>query len=389
MATEPDWRTLVGYRSFETILDGFKTSLGTGQTRLTNWNKGGVTRTFFELVAAGIERVYSLAGKIAPQGFAPWATEAWLDEHLRSIGLERTLARRARGLVTIVTSTEVTLSPGHTFATPPNSQGKVYRFTPLAETSCPTGANTVLLEAVEAGTASNVAAGTITIKENVPAGVTSVTNGAEWLTLEGLDKEKDDRAKARYAQEWTDPAGETLEQYESWAFEADGGVQLARAIQVRGPGSIDVLILGPEGAPSGGLISAVETYILARKLLCRDVLVRGPTLVSVNVTATIWLRPDATELLGTVQARAVERAQAVFAPDADVPEITPLGIGRSVHRTGLLLDALKGAAASVHFVDLTAPASEVAIAGDALARAGTVTITVSKLRALDDGSWAP
>lgn len=386
---EPNWRELVGYKSYDELLATFRNAIGEdGRTRLTNWNVGGVTRTFFELASAALERVYNLSATVVKQGFAPWSTDAWLDEHLRSIGTERAVARAAQGTLSVTCSTATTLRPGHTFATPPNTQGQVYRFNVRAETACGVGANGVPVEALGAGSAWNVAPGTITVRENVPAGVTAVTNGADWLTREGTNTESNERAQRRYAAEWTDPAGEILEQYESWALEADPAVVLARASQVRGPGSVDVLILTGEGAPSDELLETVDAYIADRKLLCRDVLVRGPTEVVVDVTAVVWLGPDATAAADAVQSAAIARAQAVFTPDPDIEDVVALGIGRSVYLTGELLDALKGSAAGVKKVTFTSPSDDVAITGDQIAVLGEIDVTVQSLRVLDDGSWA-
>lgn len=387
---DPDWRNLVGYRSAAEILAECQSTLQAWGARLNNWNVGSRTRTRYELVSVVTERLYALAATIAQQAFWTTATGEWLRQHARDEGLTPREARKAQGTLTVVCSAPTTVRPGHTFATPPNSQRVVTRFNVRAETSLVVGSNAVPVEAVVAGVAGNVAVGTITVPENVPAGITSVTNGTGWLTLEGLDTETNEALKVRISAERAAGGGETLEQYEAWALAADAGVGSVRALEVRGPGSVDVLVMGVDGVPSSGLLTTITTHINAQRQMCRDVLVRGATPTATTVTATIWLRPDAPDLLSDVQARAVDRVQALFNPDATTG-VTPLGIGAPLRRTGRLLDVLRGSASSadlVDRVDLASPGADVVVAPDGIVTLSTApTITVRRYLVAADGSW--
>lgn len=388
--SEPNWKALVGYQTFAQLLSGFESGLTAAGARLNNWNPGSRTRVRYELIAAAIERVMSGAAAIIRNGFYLYASGAWLEEHAKHHGLTREQPRQAQGNLIVTCSGPTTVRPDHTFATAPNSLGRVVRFHARSEVACVAGANVVPVEAVLAGLDGNVAPGAITVRENVPAGVTAVTNAADWLTLEGLDLETEDRLRTRISAVWSAGGGETLEQYAAWALAADPAVVQARALQVRGEGSVDVLITGTEGAPSVGLTGVVTAYITAQKQLCRDVLVRGPSQHTTAVVATIWLRPDAPDALDEVQLRAVERVAALFNPDPDVP-VAPLGIGASVRRTGRLADALKSAASTtevVDRVDITTPASDIVVPGDGIAvLSGAPTITVRRYTVAADGAW--
>lgn len=388
---EPPWRALVGYSTAAELLTGIQSTLTGWGYRVNNWNPGSRNRVRWELVSAAVERLYALAAEVVRQGFHPWADGEWLREHARAEGITPREARTTQGTLQVTCSEPLTLAPGHTFATPPNSRRQVIRFNVREATSCVAGENAVPIEAVVAGVEGNVAVGTIVVAENVPAGITSVENAADWLTREGLSAETNAQLRVRIDAARAAGGGETAEQYEAWALEADGAVAQARALEVRGPCSVDVLVIGVEGAPSDELLTTVNDYIVEQKQMCRDLLVRGPTVTTATVVATLWLRPDAPDLEADVATRAAERVQALFDPD-DGAGVAPLGIGVSLRRSGRLMDALRGAASSadvVDRVDLTSPASDVLVAPDGMVRLSAApTITVRRYTVASDGSWA-
>ncbi|WP_025692618.1 baseplate J/gp47 family protein, partial [Paenibacillus zanthoxyli] len=137
--------------------------------------------------------LWSLAEDIYNSGYIGTATGNNLDRLGPQVGISRALERRATGEVTLTGTDGYTVEAGFRSAT---ESGLTYQTT--ADVVLTGGAGTVAIEALESGSGSNVAAGTITVIVNPNPNVTAVTNAA--AVTGGREKETDAEFRSRFEQ---------------------------------------------------------------------------------------------------------------------------------------------------------------------------------------------
>ena len=374
-----DFGALLGTKDLDTLLSEFLEGYRNAGGQVTNLNIGGPFRTLAESALSPQADLYVLLAQVAPQGFATYATGQWLDVKVSEVGITRLLATKATGNVTIApadTTSPLLIPAGSVVATEPGPDGTVLRYFVTADTVIAGGqaTGTVPVQAEFAGCAYNVGQGYITVLETYIPGVASVTNGADWITSGGTDDETDEALRERYFLKWDELAqGGTDDSYRGWARNA-GAVSVAVNSQApRGQGTVDVIITGPTGAPSADLISQVQAYIDQRRPNVADVLVKGPTAVTVDVVATIVMPADTGDA-AAAQAAAAANIQAYFG-NGEVSGIAARGIGDSAYvlKLGSLL-----LVSNVVTAQVTTPAADVIVQPDELTVLGNLIIAVER-----------
>ncbi len=377
-----DFRQLLGLKSLETLLKEFFDRFRAAGGKVTNLNPGGVLRTLAESSLAPVAEQYDLLEKVIPQGFAAYATGQWLDLKAQEVGLTRLEAKKTKGVVTVTrqdTSSPLLIPAGTVVKTEPGPDGESLRYFVTSDVVLPAGQaqGNLPVEAEFPGEKYNVGEGYITVLETYIPGVDELTNGANWITEEGTDTESDEELRQRYFLRWNELAmGGTDASYISWAKSVAGVVDVAVNSQFpRGQGTVDVIITGPEGAPSQELIQQVQDYIDQRRPNVANVLVKGPTTRTVDVAAIIYLPNDKGD---EVAARAAgEQAIQAYFGIGQVAGIDPRCIGDSFYLSRLT--ALLMAVPDVVNVTISSPANNVIVQPDELTVLGTLTITVERL----------
>ena len=148
----------------------------------------------------------------------------------------------------------------------------------------------IRVEAVEAGSVGNVAAGTITrIPINIP-GISSVTNEA--ATFDGYDEEDDETLRARLLEKVRHPAtsGNPAE-YVQWAMSISG-VGAARCIRTPfGAGTVKVIIVDSNFEQANEeLLFRVKEYIDSVRpvgILNGEIYVTSASPVAINISADV------------------------------------------------------------------------------------------------------
>jgi len=309
-----------------------------------------------------IEGLYQHQQWIARQLMADTADLDYLIRHAAIRGITQKQAVAAAGTVQF---------SGTVGAPVPNGTGVqnnagVAFVTTVAGVIGAGGTVSVAAQAVQAGSAGNQGANTPAALTNAPPGVSA--NAIILSMTGGADIETQEQLLARYLFDiQMPPHGGSEADYYRWALEVPGVSDAYIFGQRRTANSVDVVIEANGGVPSAPLIAAVTAYIndLSRRPPCVDLLVLGPTLVPVAVTAQITLSgitlADATTRINTVLA-------AWFAT---------LSVGVSVPRAKLI--ALMMSVNGVTDVNLVAPAANVVILADSthaqLATLGTVTLS--------------
>lgn len=380
-----DPKDVISVKSFSELMDAAKTKLQDLAFRITNLRPGGVFYTLLEMANQGIADLYTLLQSVVPQLYVDSAAGDWLDLRAAEYEVYRKLAQKTQGNVIFgrsATGPNVVIPAGTIAATAVDRYGERLQYLVTTQTVLEDGQLTVSApaEAEFAGAAYNVGSDIITQMVTNIAGVDYVTNAADWITREGTDDETDEALRARVKGKWRQlSSGGGRDAYIAWAQEVTGVVVVqVDDQQPRGQGTVDVIITGSAGLPTQDLIDQTQAYIDERKPLCTDVLVVGPTPVTVDITATLHVHPDYGDL-AEIQAEAEEIIDAMFqygvtGDGSGITRLVPeFGVPRALLVANLMtIDYVVN-------VTLTAPAADVVVTSRELAVKGNVTVTAQRV----------
>jgi uncharacterized phage protein gp47/JayE len=345
-------------RSFDEILSDLLQAV-LAKTPFTNVNVGGGLRGILESLAAGLAGLYELVRTVSGALFIQTARGTWLDLKAREVGVRRLVAKPARLRLTFSRGTPAaldTLIPAGTIVRSRRDlNGVSVRFLTDTDVTLTTGQTAVVATATaeQAGIVGNVGPGTVTLIVTPISGIEAVTNvdvgTASHLIEEGADAESDRAFRERAIGKWdTLGVGGTRGAYRTWALSVPG----VKAVMVLddapyGPGTVGVVVLGTDGAPTPQLLADVAAYIRPRQPLTAQLVVSGATITPISLALTVWRYATADEATldedvrralqeysdglqlgeGLVRARLVAAVMAVDgvynvvvdAPAADVP----------------------------------------------------------------------
>lgn len=312
-------------------------------------------------VAAEIYSLHVQAEWVARQCFPQSATGEYLDRHAALRGLSRREAKKAEGSlhfsVDSSLSTDLTIPAGTICMT-----AGLIRFETTQEAVLAAGQTwtQAAAQAVEAGTAGNVGAGSVLSMAVAPVGVGRVTNPAPFTG--GVDQEEDEALRKRVLESFQRlPNGANAAFYQQGALSFPQ-VAAAQVIpRSRGVGTVDVVIATASGLPDADLISQVQAYFEQRREIAVDVSVQAPVPKDVDVTVQIKAKEGRDPAL--VQQRTEGALTNWFSGDQ---------LGRDVLRAelGKVIFEVEG----VENYTLTAPATDVNVAVGELPRLGVLTV---------------
>jgi len=314
-------------------------------------------------VAAQVYGLYVQAEWLGRQAFPQTAQGEWLDRHAALRGLERRGALKAQGLIRFsvddAAGADLTI-PAETVCT---TAGQV-RFETLEEVVLPAGetAVEVLSQAVEAGSAGNVPAGSILAMAVPPVGVSRCVNREAFSG--GADAEGDESLRARVMETYRRmPNGANAAFYEQGALSFEQVAAVTVLPRSRGRGTVDVVVSTMSGLPGAELLAELEEYFRLRREIAVDVTVRAPEVKHVDVTVKV----KAAEGVPASQVKAeVEQALRGFFSGERLSEDV------LVARLNQLVFSQKGVANC----SVTAPGADVVVADGELPQLGTLTVEV-------------
>lgn len=330
------------------------------------------------LAPAAMELVFVslLAQYVLEQSFAQTAAGDYLTYRAAEHGVIRRSAVKSTGSVTITGTAGTTFTAGLLLATEGDESVSIQSIqfiTTAAVTLNSTGSGTVSIEAVEAGASGNVPAARIVVLMSANSHIRAVTNSD--ATSGGVDEEDDDTLRTRYLEKVRTPGTSgNIADYKQWAEEVSGVTDVHVLPLWNGPGTVKLVILGPNKLPpDSSLIQEVQAYIAPttggeRKApIGAAVTVVGADSVPINITASIVL--DGTEALSTIKDKFVTALTEYLAGVA-----FQVGTIRYA-RIGSILIEQSGVA---DYVSLTVNAgnSNIEISDNQVATVGTVTINV-------------
>ena len=268
-------------------------TLAEERTGVSNRRTVGVWRGLVETIALLLARLYrAVLNPMLAQLDRRTAAGAWLQVHAATVGLRQLAALPAQGNLTATVITAAALRAGQQV----RAGGQAFRVT--AATALQPGAAAVPVEALQPGEAGNLVSGAAFDVSELPA-LSALTAADGWLTRPGRDAETDDQLRSRIDAAWDALIeGNTLGRYARAALAVAG---ITRAVAVRTPrgyGSADVVAATAAGLPTAEQLAAVRTALDGHALVCRDLLVRAPDQVAVEVRISFaGGPPDAAAIL--------------------------------------------------------------------------------------------
>jgi len=340
------------------------------KTPFTNLNPSAAIRGLLEVIAKVVADLYALVQSVMSQSFVQTATGNWLDLKVREMGIVRHAAVKARVRLTFGRSTpadrNITIPAGTICKSLKDSSGKDYRFITLSDAILAEGESSIDVEAEaeSPGAAWNVGVGTISRIVTRIAGIETITNASGSLLREGSDPESDEQLRMRAVTAWERLGlGGTREAYRNWALSVPG-VTAASVLDdfPFGPGTVGVVILGANGAPTPQLLSDALSYIKERKPLTADVRVLGPRIINQNISIEV------TRFANADQEKVEAELRSAI---SEFSRRLQLGEGLILAR---LIDALMGIA-GIYNIRVQSPPNDINLTVNSFLVIGMVTIT--------------
>lgn len=242
------------------------------------------------------------------------ATGSDLDNKAADYGVTRKPAEAASKAFTFIKLTPsvgpTTIVKGSLISTLPDSSGTVITFVTTEDGVLPAGQTQVSVNATcqTSGKVGNLSA-------NTPLLVSSAIPGIDGVQLtenitNGIDLESDDSLRARTLAAFASLATGTLDWYEQTALKVTG-IQSATVVpQNRGPGTVDVFVVGENNTiPSTDLQVQVQSALNAGRPITDDAKEQTPTALIVNTTTQIHLLSGYDT---TITSTAVQVAQTKY-----------------------------------------------------------------------------
>jgi uncharacterized phage protein gp47/JayE len=367
-------------KTYTELVSSMLTAIGQ-RTGLTNFNVGSVVRTLSEVYAEVVAELYAFGAEMLKQGFLDTATGFWLDRKAREYGLTRKPAIKTEGVVIysrkVPRSTNIPIPQGSIVTTPKDQAGKEYRFFTTEDAILESGQISVQVPVIaeSAGSSFNVGPSSISKMKTYITGIEAVTNPTDWISVVGVDEEKDADLRQRCFLAWEELSqGGTAAAYVSWALSVPG-VKSAFVDDTlpRGEGTVDIYIMGEAGPPDPALLVSVQEVVDQNRPITADALVRSPEIVQVDLILSVVPRSGYDAVV--LEAEVRRRSSVFFGDIEDATlSIIPLGVGKDVvvaQIVGIVM-AIPG----VYSVVVYSPASDIAIQPNQFPELGTVSVTM-------------
>ena len=248
---------------------------------------GGDLSARLYAAAAQIYGLYVQADWVNRQCFPQTAQGEYLDHHAQLRALERKTASYARGVVRFFGDAGADMDREIPVGTVCMTPGLV-AFATDRDGVLAAGESHVDIpvQAVEAGAAGNVIAGSVRLLSAAPVGITGCTNPLAMTG--GGDAEEDEQLRQRILDSFLRlPNGANAAFYEQGALSFDEVVAAVALPRNRGVGTVDVAVATAQGVPDQELLERLNDYFRERREIAVDVQACAPREVRVDVTVGI------------------------------------------------------------------------------------------------------
>lgn len=360
--------------SFSTFLNNAAAAVQAQASAITDFSVGSVSRALMEAASGlGMWLQWQIVQVLALTR-ASTCSGTDLDSWLADYNFTRLAAVAATGQVTFgryTTTASAFIPVGSVVKTSDGTQS----FTVYADTTnsaysatlsgftIPAGTTSITcaVQAQTSGTAGNVAANTITLMGSAISGVDYVTNASAFTN--GVAAESDANALARFKLYVSGFSLGTPLAVSS----AIAGVQQGLFYQQSyGAGSITVYVDDGSGSPSAALLTRVQTAVQNVRACGTTVAVFGPSVLTVNVAATIVTASGYTH---TALTGPAETAIAAYI------NALPMGSGLSYSRISQIIFDTSAGITDVTNVTLNSGTSALAGVTGQVLRTGSVVVS--------------
>lgn len=242
--------------------------------------------------AAQIQALGIQADWVLDQSFPQTAQGVYLDRHGDMRGLRRTPAAKAVGTlrfsVEMPPVADVTIPAGTVCMTANEARFQTLEAAVLKAGTLYADAPA---EAVEGGSAGNVAAGEVSILTACPVAVTGCANPAPFSG--GSDAEGDEAFRERILESYRRlPNGANAAWYLQTAMGYPGVAAATVVGRARGTGTVDVYVAAEHGLPDGELLAGLQAVFREKREIAVDVQVKAPAVRAVDVTVAVAPEAD-------------------------------------------------------------------------------------------------
>lgn len=375
----------MNFKSFGQILSEMLDFLAGSAAAITDTNIGSATRSFLEAVALVLAEVHYLGEQLISRFYVSSASGQFLDARSGEYGLYRVQPSPTLRNLTVshAAGPAVTIPVGALFATLPGAAVQV-TYQVVTEAVLPAGPSTSIAAyavSTTTGLATAIPDGTALRQQGPPlayvdAAVTST------IALAGTDRETDDHLRARVLDRLQHPPGPgSAADYERAVLDAFAGVVESVTVipNWAGPGTVKVLILGPGNTvPDAATIADVQAFLDGWAPIGADVTVAASAVVAVDVRATVTA--GAGFAWGTVETEAHAAIRALIDGLALGEDARIAAVGDALWRTAGVggptgSDGGNYTALQLRVSPAAYAAADIAVAEDAKAVSGTVTLT--------------
>jgi len=259
-----------------------------------------------------------IAVTVMPNAYVKYAEGEFLDLLADAVNLTRKTATKAAGTVVfsrVDTGLGITIPLGTIIQTA-TINGVVYQLKTTAETAF-VGTNTTVsvpVEALEAGSAYNLAANYYNVLPTPIVGVTAVANGVDWIAAPGADIESDALLRPRIRNQFgTASSYHTDSVYKSLIGQFPGVDIDAIWFEhdaPRGPGTANAFVLFDFAAPAVDYLLDINQYITDQGNHGHgdDLIVYQMPETLITLTATVYVE----QFLSTEQKTQIQADVGVF-----------------------------------------------------------------------------
>lgn len=204
--------------------------------------EGGFLDTLVGPVAVELWKLYQAMNAVVPIAYVDESSGGYIDLRCAEFGLERKPGTLARAVMTLGGKAGTVVPKGTGFLTEAGLEFDLEEAVKLTG-----GADTGMVVAAQVGTAYNVGAGELGQMVVTIPGLESWENAA---AVGGTDPESDGALVGRLYERLQKPATSgNVSHYEQWAKEV-AGIGAAKVTPLwAGPGTVKVLVVGPEQEP--------------------------------------------------------------------------------------------------------------------------------------------
>lgn len=238
-------------------------------------------------------RIYDLLGLEVPMSAFPlWAWGEYLDDLGESIDVFRLAATPAAGTVRFTGTDGSEVGAGTRVGVEPLTEEEEAPEYLTTDAGLISGGFVDLpVEAVEAGTAGNVAANAVTRLLVSVTGVTSITNPTPLVG--GTDPQEDEPYRTRILARYTGSKNWNAEDYESWLLDQEGVGKATVIPLFAGPGTILAIVRTPEGGPvSTARLAELQVTLDPPSFETTLTAVEALPQAEINVVSTAGARPE-------------------------------------------------------------------------------------------------